>query len=739
MKRLLRTGRRGTSGHRHYLYYEDDLAQLLRAKVDPATGEFPEDLTIQFLTSIAKDHPHPVTVLLTDEIIAQVVNGQPVTVEVAMMVIEEADDHTHEIDNEITRSESTEVRIKQEDDHKIAGETSHLFTSAFRREEPSREEGALSEQFHISNQWIDNYQNEVELPLNRSKLTVNLLQPAIDLLLGHQRQNRTDIKYLPIEGSDELIADVLTAITKIELTNNDYEFEETQVIEDQLVTGRGNFIVYVDFDNNVFGDIKVERLPWRQVVYGEHNKYTAEDGGYIGSSEYFSKSEIVATWGGNDELDNQILSSLSVLEEPFERELKQDEVSTTGFGDFFDEVNKTFRVVESWKKEYAKIYSIVQLEDGFVSTADTKFSDISQLEQFGFKQIMRKKTFVRHQVIAGGGLLLMDEISDIDELPVVPIYYDKRGDKYWGKTSLGIDLQRFYNKLLSKVAEYVNKFVTSTHFYDSETFPNKDSAATEQTIAQELEQPGAMVEVNEITNVPIPMINGLLPAPVFNLLQDIRLLIQTTFNLNPAFFGESTPESGIKVLRDKQQALLGNEKFQDNIGLSKKRLAKLIAKNIANIYTPDRVVRLMSGNSVEGMEFTFQPGERRVQEGAFSEQELADIAARFADADLTKFDVAVAQSPNTPTTMIANYMMMVESMQTGQFPVPPEALIEINPFIDHRTKQRVLEFISKAREQQQQQVAAEQQSQQERTETAGQLDIVNTVVKETLKQGGKSN
>lgn len=334
--------------------------------------------------------------------------------------------------------------------------------------------------------------------------------------------------------------------------------------------------------------------------------------------------------------------------------------------------------------------------------------------------------------------MLKDEVLDTDEMPIVPVYYEKRGDRYWGKTSLGLDLQRFYNKLLSKVAEYVNKFVTSTHFYDGNTFEASELDETERIISEELEQPGAMVKVQDIANTPVPMVNGLLPGPVFALLENIRVLIQTVFNLNPASFGEASSDSGIKVLRDKQQALLGNEKYSDNLGLSKKRMGRLMVKNIQEIYTGERVARLLSGNSVEGQEFEFEPGQRMVVEGTLTPEQLAEITRRFDDADLTKYDVAVAQSPFTPTTMLSNYMMMVESMQTGQFPIPPEAIIEINPFIDHRTKQKVLNLITAAREEQSRQVQTEQQAQQQRTETAGKLDIANTIIKEAARQDGQS-
>jgi hypothetical protein len=765
MIRLFQTTDNGTDLHHHYVYFDDDNLLLVQA------GGFP--------TTVKNDHPHPVIINIPQqEIIDEaglqetLMNGPelPERITLDMLTIEDFENHGHEFSREIPYSESTEVVVPERKDHAIVRDGRSEFDAAYQRERRSSDQGDLAEQFFIGNQWLDDNANPVSLNqgLNqgdrtfgtgvypgydinqgpgsaslvsgrRSQLTVNLVQPYLNLLLGHHRQNRTDLKVVPVERSDELIADVLTAIIKIELTNNNYEFEENQVVEDQLIPGRGNLYCYIDYDDNVFGDIKVERMPWRQVHFGEHEKYTAADADVVMASVYYTKGEAFAEWGSDIE---NLSGDLNALEEQFERRLKEDNVRSDGISEDFDPTNyydateKSFRVIWLWRKERAKIFSIVNQESNFVSTADTRFADMDQLEQVGFKQVERKKAYIRRQVFIGGSVLLEDEIEEVDMKPIIPVYYDKRGDLYWGKVSLSFDLQRFYNKLLSKVADFVNKFVTSTHFYDDDTFDHDTSIRTEQQISEELGQPGAFVKVKNVNeNRPIPMLNGILPAQVFALLGEIKELMLTVYNLNPAFFGETRAESGIKVLQDKQQARMGNEKFSDNLGLSKRYLGKLMIKNIAVVYTGDRVVRLLNNNSVEGLEFALgETGQREVMDGSrnFTPQELEEIEKRFNEADLTKYDVTVAQSPYTPTTMISNYMMMAELMQSGQLPIPPEALIEVNPFIDHKTKKKVLQQIEAARSFELQQAQAEQQAQQTRTETAGKMDIANTIIKSQL-------
>ena len=70
-------------------------------------------------------------------------------------------------------------------------------------------------------------------------MSLNYLKKNVDVLSGFQRQNRSDIKVLPVEGSDELIAEVLTEVTKWVTNDQVSEFVISDAFKDSLICGIG--------------------------------------------------------------------------------------------------------------------------------------------------------------------------------------------------------------------------------------------------------------------------------------------------------------------------------------------------------------------------------------------------------------------------------------------------------------------------------------------------------------------
>ena len=89
--------------------------------------------------------------------------------------------------------------------------------------------------------------------IERAALTINEIEPKIDLLSGYQRQNRTDFKFMPVEEGDQRVADILNVVVKNITDQCQYPHEETLVFEDMAIRGRGCFNIYVSNEKNILG------------------------------------------------------------------------------------------------------------------------------------------------------------------------------------------------------------------------------------------------------------------------------------------------------------------------------------------------------------------------------------------------------------------------------------------------------------------------------------------------------
>ena len=192
-------------GHYHILYLRDD-----------GTG----------VTSVDNDHSHSVEVILPNEDNPQLVIN-----------IDEANNHTHEYAPYEIKEPTLEGEEKD-----IINDVLEDWYQAVALELDSVASGNKSEDFYMHKQWESKDVAKLDTE-ERAHVTVNKIEKGVDSLTGYQRQNRTDIIYLPQEGGDARIADILTHLAKFELDACYFPREETKVFEDATITGRGLFHV----------------------------------------------------------------------------------------------------------------------------------------------------------------------------------------------------------------------------------------------------------------------------------------------------------------------------------------------------------------------------------------------------------------------------------------------------------------------------------------------------------------
>ena len=232
------------------------------------------------LISEEKDHGHGGAWMdIQEGLMSQ--NGSPIPQMPGRWIITPGKDgHTHEIGEEVPAS----TKSDNETDEETVSDVRSLFKEVLELEGDYRKRGEESEGFvagfgttgTMEGQWEKKLKTKL-INADRAALTINEIEPKLDILSGHQRQNRLDIKYFPVEEGDSTTAEILNIPTKNLLEQNNFNFEETEEFDDGMITGRGNLNLYVDYEKNLDGDIIVEWFPWQQAFYGPHNKKDASD------------------------------------------------------------------------------------------------------------------------------------------------------------------------------------------------------------------------------------------------------------------------------------------------------------------------------------------------------------------------------------------------------------------------------------------------------------------------------
>ena len=125
---------------------------------------------------------------------------------------------------------------------------------------------------------------------------------------------------------------------------------------------------------------------------------------------------------------------------------------------------------------------------------------------------------------------------------------------------------------------------------------------------------------------------------------------------------ESNAKSCVAISRRLRQGLTVNDYLFYNLSLAKKRLGKILIKMIQDVYTVDRVMKILHDrNAVEPFQVTNEQGEQV----NFSEIDEESIRAFLENMDFTKYDVSISESANSPTKNLDRFLTMTELMSSG--------------------------------------------------------------------------
>lgn len=637
MKTLKKTTRSGLgrSAHHHIVYVNEDLG----------------------IASCSTDAGHTHEVVFQPPVDPSVGGGQ-------WMVIPALDGHTHQLQDYAVKN----IR-KKEGDSQILSDVRELFKTGRELERESLRSAKEAEDFYSGKHWDEAEKNRLE-SLSRAAVTINKIEKNIDQLVGTQRQERTDIRYVPQEGGDQKIADLLNVTTKHILNRCFFAREESAVFEDTSITGRGLFNVYVRFDQDLRGEIVVEKFPYMDVVFGPHEKLDLSDCEYLIKHRWFSKAKIEQLWPEKVEdiqkdFEDYCIDSPHIQYSHDQYGNSSNVIQTVGDDAIVNIAKKEYRVLECWRKVYERGSVIVNAAEDFYFNAygwDAK--DLKSARTIpGFFVVEQNVTKFRVTKVAGG-VVLSDEYPA--ELPaedffIIPVYAKKRGHKFWGKVEGSKDAQRYVNKNFSLALDVGNKMSANGWFIDGMTFPDNEKEKFKRLSTS----PGFVVEVNDVSRLPSRVEGAKFPGELIQLMQIGAQEISDSMNIitNP----NGANESGNLFMQRHNQKLLGSEYLFDNLAFAKQKLGRLLVKLIQKYYSPDRIVRIVrNANSKDPVEL----GNMSLDE--FTDQ---DIMTMLSTADLELYDVEVTESTWSPSMRLATFMMLSEMAKTGA-PIPPEAMFE---------------------------------------------------------------
>lgn len=669
----------------------------------------------QGLTSVDGNHQHQIVLDKgqppqvdpnTGQEIAPGVPGQ------GWMIQSAEDGHTHDLEPVKVKAPSK----SKDDDGTIVSEVLSLWKEASEEEARSIEDGRESEDFYMGEQWEAGAKQTLK-SLSRAALTFNRIAKNIDTLSGYQREQRQDIHYAPVKGGKQRAVDILNCVSKNILEQCYFASEESEFCMDQFITGRGLINCYMDFNSDLRGNFKVERYPWDEARFGPHEKKDLSDCEYLVKSRMYSREKIKQLFSDKaDEIDAcwNYTSTNDPINEPHTQYLNDQYAKsdnrfpmTLGGACLLDIARKEVRLLECWRKMYVKSKVLVnQADDFFLNVTNWNPKDIEKARTIqGVNAIEKVLTQMRITKIACGVVLSDQNPADLptNDFHLIPVYANKRRNRFWGKVENAKDAQREVNQRRSQTIDIGNKMVAYGWFYDDTIFA--DDKEREKFLRSST-SPGWQIKLQDISRQPAKVEGVKFPSELVQLIQLANEEIAEAMNVVAE--PEGANESGEHLLHKQRDKLRGNEYLFDNLSFAKVKLGRLLVRVVQRYYSPERILEILQSSHEK--EQNVQLEGKQLDE--YSQEEVLDL---IQDTDLTQVDVAVDEADYSPTVRLGLFSVFTKLQQAG-IQIPFETLME---FIDvpQAQKDKILE-----------QYAQQQASQSQASDATYKMEINKTLI-----------
>ena len=305
----------------------------------------------------------------------------------------------------------------------------------------------------------------------RPAVTFNRAGPLIDAVLGHEANNRNEVRYIPRTHGDAAVNEVLTAISKYFLDECDGETHQSDAFRDMLITGVGWTNTRLSDEQNPDYDLVVERIdPFEMLVDPSSREPNFADARYLFRRKRMGIEEVKSLWPNwdgqgfdaewnGDDFDTDIVHTTR----DSYGGLANDDISTV----------KDILVLEyQWKDiETYHLVEIPQENDENDLPLPPKLEEMdagafskrkSKIEEVGAKSTPKRRITYKRAYIIGSAVVQEDVVS-----PKSFTYHaitgkrDREKGVWFGLMRALMDPQRWSNKWLAQMMHIINTNATS--------------------------------------------------------------------------------------------------------------------------------------------------------------------------------------------------------------------------------------------------------------------------------------
>ncbi len=564
-----------------------------------------------------------------------------------------------------------------DNDNNLIKEINECYQEATQTFSSYKTEAGECHKFYLSKQWDDADYNEAKKK-KVPALNLNLIKKNVDVLVGLQKQNRSDIVVHPVEGSDQITCDVLSSTIKWVMSSQNAEYAISDAYKDEVIGGLGWLSCYIDYRKDpLHGDIIIRKKNAFNITPDPHlTQRDLSDAGYIFEHALVSKKQLKVMYPDYAKaIEDAKGTALTSNSEYKHNEIRLDR-------------NKHLQVKEFWFRDIEKrqfIINTLDPSDVVEWTLDDTRLKLLLAENPHFKVIKKDAEVMKLRILVGDNMLVYNDKSPYGSTlyPFIPLwgFFDSSHDR-WEEKLEGIvkvlkDPQREKNKRRSNIMLAINSMPHALWIGDKGAVDDNSKLTRAGAGAKYIEKnPG-----RTLTKVDPPG----MPSGLFQLEQMFSNDIQQ-FGVNPEMLGQlnSSADTGKTIQLRLQQGLATVSELPDNLSFAVKMLGDKIIELIREKFTVEKIQRICGTDVIVPPDF-----EERIKNA--------------------KYDCEVDEVSYSPTRRMQIYSQLTEQRQYG-IPVPYESIVEYMS-VPAKEKDKLLADYQKQQQQAMQMQAAQAMAQ----------------------------
>ena len=541
------------------------------------------------------------------------------------------------------------------------------------------EEARLYDEYYYGKQWDDDITSQLDSQ-GRPHYSINLVLSTINAIIGTYIKSRQDISFVPAgKGASQEAAKSLRFLFKQIATNNKSEHKEKTVFEDGLIQDRGYFYYYMDFSDNLEGEVREEVLDPTDVILDPGARdYDPSTWNEVFISRWMTPDEIGALYG--PEFRDQV--ELAAANGTFGHDSLEWEAPNFG-GDHYnsetffqpdaEEVKrvKRVRVIERQYRKLTRTAFFVDRPTGDMRRVPEGWQK-ERIEQFAFQNeldlIWKPERRVRVTITADK-LILHDGWSLFSRIAVVPFFpYFRRGRPFGVVRNL-IDPQDMLNKVTSQELHVVNTTANSGWMFQTGSLVNMDR----DDLVQRGSQTGLVLEVAEGAEMPVKIQPNQIPTGLAEIGAKAGTFFREISGVNEAQLGTERSDSSKALDSRKQGGMVQQEIIFDNLARTRELRAEIMLEMVQNYYTETRLIQVFSknedGDTVQS-ELTVNEPMEQIDPGT---QEAVEFIRN--DLTLGEYSVTITTVPRRETYDEGLFDQLFQMREVG-VQIPDHVMLE---------------------------------------------------------------